>query len=1035
MTAKINAKTTKETLVDRFKDDAKLLEDSSKLLAFASTLATGSPIGVLAAVELVTKTAGAAISASVTLFNRLFARTSETDTDALPTYDRFRVLYYVLCQRCYIEAIQEVVAKIDTKGAGTSEPAMDEAALRRRRDEIAMQLANLDEAQVSYLYCVEPLAKEVPLFQAYGQWLTAMLTYHGLESWKAIQAAAQADKEARKRFRVFLAEDDPATQWMRNYLALSYQEETSAQLLGDLASIRETLDAWRATAAEQKEQKAQAWADYRKTLRELPDKKETMFNESFGVRKVFLRPAVTYHIRGASGEGGIPKLVPNFGRLIGALVSTRVSGDDLIILCGGPGSGKSTLCRMVASELAGSNEYHPVFLRLRRAREGAEIKGFIEDSLREEGLISRLADLRQVPNLVVILDGFDELVAASRSRLRHFFNVLQEDVSTGPLKTARVIVSGRDTLFPNGEGLPYGSHVISLLPFDKNRVTLWGEKWRTLHVGGSGGSFHPEDFINDPPAGKPKPLHHLVSWPLTLHLVARVHTAGLLTVGGKDVKEVPKAYLYRSILAETANRQMNQVSDSAGRFDTCKMREFLRSLAWEMYIRSTETLDLADVKPLIGRMDPNASEIDLEELTDRAVVNSPQLTKGEETGFEFVHKSFSEYLVAEQLAGHVDRVTFKVQEYGSDEMGWRMTGQEAAAQLAPAIGVRPITEEVQEMLEPMLGGLVEFLKGADVSQVVKQPTRRDGLKRIVERFEGLLDAFLQGESLDTVNQHTRNKLLIRSPLEAFANYCVGLLIIGTAAARQLGNGADNKGTLFQAEQSRGAFWRCVSILQAGGIAIDQKLGNRIFLGLTVKNEKFKDDIVGDLTAPFKLGEFALADGYAPGLSHAIHRLRVYEQALGLVVLAVIASLFPRSSHREQRTQYELLRELTRALDPHHNFFDNITRRLMDAELIVRVGFPDRLNLPPLDYFFDRLWSPDVADREDVVRRCLDMIRYDLEPEFSHPFVYEISRMLEHFLMESDRYRFMATPPEPVVKPGSRSRKASAPPQSGKDDEG
>ena len=328
-------------------------------------------------------------------------------------------------------------------------------------------------------------------------------------------------------------------------------------------------------------------------------------------------------------------------------VSTRVSGDDLIILCGGPGSGKSTLCRMVASELAGGNEYHPVFLRLRRAKEGAEIKGFIEDFLREEGLILRLADLRQVPNLVLILDGFDELVAASRSRLRHFFNVLQEDVSAGPLKAARVIVSGRDTLFPNGEGLPYGSHVISLLPFDKNRVTLWGKKWRALHAGGPGSSFHPENFIDEPPAVKPKPLHHLVSWPLTLHLVARVHTAGQLTVGGKDVKEVPKAYLYRSILAETATRQTNQVTASTGRFEPRKMRDFLRSLAWEMYTRSTDTLDPADVTQLIAKVDAKAGENDLAELADTAVLNSPELKKGEETGFEFVHKSFSEYLVAE----------------------------------------------------------------------------------------------------------------------------------------------------------------------------------------------------------------------------------------------------------------------------------------------------------------------------------------------------------------------------------------------------
>ena len=265
-------------------------------------------------------------------------------------------------------------------------------------------------------------------------------------------------------------------------------------------------------------------------------------------------------------------------------------------------------------------------------------------------------------------------------------------------------MSGRDTLFPNGEGLPYGSHVISLLPFDKNRVTLWGKKWRALHAGGPGSSFHPENFIDEPPAVKPKPLHHLVSWPLTLHLVARVHTAGQLTVGGKDVKEVPKAYLYRSILAETATRQTNQVTASTGRFEPRKMRDFLRSLAWEMYTRSTDTLDPADVTQLIAKVDAKAGENDLAELADTAVLNSPELKKGEETGFEFVHKSFSEYLVAEQLADHVERVTFKVQEYGSEDMAWRMSGQEAAAQLCRRSGSARSPKKFRRCLSPCWAG-------------------------------------------------------------------------------------------------------------------------------------------------------------------------------------------------------------------------------------------------------------------------------------------------------------------------------------------
>jgi hypothetical protein len=87
-----------------------------------------------------------------------------------------------------------------------------------------------------------------------------------------------------------------------------------------------------------------------------------------------------------------------------------------------------------------------------------------------------LADLGTVPNIVLILDGFDELVMASRSKLREFFNALKEDLSTGPLRRAKAIISGRDTLFPNGVGLPIGAHVISLVPFDRERIAAWGEK-------------------------------------------------------------------------------------------------------------------------------------------------------------------------------------------------------------------------------------------------------------------------------------------------------------------------------------------------------------------------------------------------------------------------------------------------------------------------------------------------------------------------------------------------------------------------------
>ena len=50
-----------------------------------------------------------------------------------------------------------------------------------------------------------------------------------------------------------------------------------------------------------------------------------------------------------------------------------------------------------------------------------------------------------------------------------------------------------------------------------------------------------------------KPLHHLVTWPLTLHLVARVQKAGILDFEASE--EIEKAYLYKSIIKDTLTTQ------------------------------------------------------------------------------------------------------------------------------------------------------------------------------------------------------------------------------------------------------------------------------------------------------------------------------------------------------------------------------------------------------------------------------------------------------------------------------------------------
>ena len=195
---------------------------------------------------------------------------------------------------------------------------------------------------------------------------------------------------------------------MRDYLALKGPRKAELSSQEGIPALGEPLKAWLSTAVAPVNARKEAWTAYRDYLERLPDQSETMFNENFGVRSVFQPPIIAYHVNGREHAHGEPYLVEDVGLLLGGLISDRVSGEDLIILSGGPGSGKSTFCRVLASQLAAMPEMHPVFLRLRRAKEGTDVRAVIEESMQRRGLIDRLNDLRQLSNLILILDGFDE---------------------------------------------------------------------------------------------------------------------------------------------------------------------------------------------------------------------------------------------------------------------------------------------------------------------------------------------------------------------------------------------------------------------------------------------------------------------------------------------------------------------------------------------------------------------------------------------------------------------------------------------------
>jgi hypothetical protein len=647
-----------------------------------------------------------------------------------------------------------------------------------------------------------------------------------------------------------------------------------------------------------------------------------------------------------------------------------------------------------------------------------------------------------VPNLVLILDGFDELVMASRARLRNFFNVLTEELTSGPLRFARAIVSGRDTLFPNGDGLPVGSHVLTLKPFDEPRVAIWGKKWRSLHRRGAGGDFTPEKLLPDN-TSRPRPLAHLASWPLTLHLLARVHTSGTLNLGTETGPEVEKPFLYCSIMADTARRQTAQASGK-GRFDQHEIRRFLRHLAWEMYSRGTDSLEFSEVVPLIRELHPALTEADVSEITDVAIVNAPELTKGEETGCEFVHKSFSEYLVAEHVAETVERAAFKAAEFGSPEPTWRMSDGDATAELAAVFASRLITPEVQEMLEPMLGRVRTFYDGTPVARVLAAPVDPEPLTGIIERLEMMLTLLAQGRLLDVIAKRGAEEGLADTALVAFANYCAGLMIVGTATARRASNAASSGGSedavYFNGEPSPGTFWRCVGLLEAGGLAIGPSLGSRLFTHMTVMSSTDRgkppaNRELDERSFPVQLAEFQRLHGYWPVTTTNITNVGIYSSYLALTFL-LSAGLQAREE-RGNRDQglplmyraYEtvisnLLSDLAELADAGVSSSDSFFAWHETRQALRRMI--DAIEYGPQDRVYEVRFHDALRSFDNCIRFLTRDFNYGRPFEGAHLMLHHLADEYLQAARQRDARQHQSEPGQPLP-PGVRGSQPSSPP--------
>jgi hypothetical protein len=225
--------------------------------------------------------------------------------------------------------------------------------------------------------------------------------------------------------------------------------------------------------------------------------------------------------------------------------------------------------------------------------------------------------------------------------------------------------------------------------------------------------------------------------------------------------------------------------------------------------------------------------------------------------------------------------------------------------------------------------------------------RRAGLQRVRDRFQLLYSNILNGTALQAVADEAKKVSIVQSPLEAYANYSVGIVLIGAAAGRGASISSTTTNTpkdYFCVDPFDGALWKWLMIVHSGGLQIDAHLASRLYQNVELKHEGKVDDGTGDWALPIKLGLLHQLRGYRPNMMEAMESyhqsVREVVQVLAIMLLVNSDRSFRRlgaapidpsggeasPGEIEQTSSQLQLEELTHFLDHAIRYIDDVQDR-------------------------------------------------------------------------------------------------------------
>ena len=379
-------------------------------------------------------------------------------------------------------------------------------------------------------------------------------------------------------------------------------------------------------------------------------------------------------------------------------------GEEFVCVVGAPGSGKSSLARMLTSALARSGRWRPVLAHFRDLRGDANLEAQLREQLARSAAEGSRDDLaarfEQAPGVVLVLDGFDELGRSGSEGLRGLFLRVRELVRR---LGVRVVLTGRDTLLSGPESFPGEAVLVRLLPFDDDQVREWGRRWAAAR----GDRFDVERYLREQDeAEEGEPLDGLARQPLLLYLLAYLESEGLdLDTAGDSTA----AQVFQRILTQLCQRFVAARPESG--LTHSKLRRLLGLAGWVAMVRGEPRVRLDDLQRAVRLHMQSLGEDQIPEHVEGTLLSFYFRRVGNADEWEFLHKSFGEYLAAEHLSGVLHRLIQRESDAFGEErytLGERAAAEEFLGNFGPA----KVPSEVEDWMPPMLADWPRFLAGA-----------------------------------------------------------------------------------------------------------------------------------------------------------------------------------------------------------------------------------------------------------------------------------------------------------------------------------